>query len=179
MVANALLALAVADACGVPLSDAARGFASTTIPGGRSETLEIEGVTVIHDCYNANPPSLRAALDLLRDIRGKRRAIVVVGTMRELGADSAAMHREAAKAVIAIGPDVVGAIGEFAEAFAALGDDASGIKVVSGDTPEAVAKGLGKLIKKGDVVLLKASRGVKLEAIIPLLWPSLSPAEAH
>ncbi len=179
MVANAITALAACDAAGVPLEDAARGMATAEIPGGRSEMMEVEGVTVINDCYNANPPSLRAALDLLRDISGNRRAIVVVGSMRELGPDSAALHREAAKAVVALGPAVVAAIGDFATAFHDIGDHAAGIRVIAGDSPAAVAAELKPLIQPGDVVLLKASRGVRLETIVPLLWPSQSPAEAH
>jgi UDP-N-acetylmuramoyl-tripeptide--D-alanyl-D-alanine ligase len=179
-VGNAIIALAACDAAGVPLEQAARGLANTVIPGGRSEISEIEGVTVINDCYNANPASLRAALDLLRDIRGERRAIVVVGSMRELGPDAEALHREAAKAVIAMGPDVVAAVGDFAKAFQELGADADPSIVVSGATPVDVAEGLKPLVRPGDVLLLKASRGVRLESLIPLLWPSQSPAaEAH
>jgi UDP-N-acetylmuramoyl-tripeptide--D-alanyl-D-alanine ligase len=179
MVGNALIALAVAEACGVALADAARGLLKASIPGGRSETMEIEGVTVIHDCYNANPTSLRAALDLLRDIRGKRRAIVVVGTMRELGPASAELHQAGARAVLDLGPDVVAAVGDFAAAFAAQGAMPKPTRLVSAETPEAIAPLLRPLIKPGDVVLLKASRGVRLERLLPLLWPSYTPAEAH
>jgi UDP-N-acetylmuramoyl-tripeptide--D-alanyl-D-alanine ligase len=178
MVDNALIALAAADAAGIPLADAAAGLAAVTLPGGRSETMVVEGVTIINDCYNANPTSLRSALDLLRDVRGSRRAIVVVGTMRELGAQSAALHREGAKEVLAVGPDVIAAVGDFAPAFAELGD-AAPFTIVSGETPQAVAPALKPLIKAGDVVLLKASRGVRLETLLPLLFPSLAPAEAH
>jgi UDP-N-acetylmuramoyl-tripeptide--D-alanyl-D-alanine ligase len=180
MVGNAIIALAACDAAGVPLEQASGGLANTVIPGGRSEMSEIEGVTVINDCYNANPASLRAALDLLRDIRGSRRAIVVVGSMRELGPDAEALHREAAKAVVAIGPDVIAAVGDFVKAFKDLGADADPATVVSGDTPADIADALRPLVKAGDVVLLKASRGVRLETLVPLLWPSQSPAaEAH
>jgi UDP-N-acetylmuramoyl-tripeptide--D-alanyl-D-alanine ligase len=179
MVGNAIIALAACDAAGVAPEDAARGFAHTVIPGGRSEMSEIEGVTVINDCYNANPTSLRAALDLLRDVRGSRRAIVVVGSMRELGPEAAALHLEAAKAVTEIGPDIVAAVGDFAAAFRALGDHAGSIRVIAGDTPESVADELKSLLQPGDVMLLKASRGVRLEKLLPLLWSSQTPAEAH
>ena len=179
MVANALVALAVADATGVPLADAARGLANVALPGGRSEITEIDGFTVVNDCYNANPTSLVAALDLVRDLRGNRRAVVVVGTMRELGSEAAALHREAAKAVLALGPDLVAAIGDFVPAFAGLGD--GGPRIVGGATPEAVAAELKPLLQKGDIVLLKASRGVQLEKLLPLLWPDhqVAAAGAH
>jgi UDP-N-acetylmuramoyl-tripeptide--D-alanyl-D-alanine ligase len=179
MADNALIALAVADALGVSLTDAARSLAGVHIPGGRSEIIEVAGMTIINDCYNANPSSLRAALALLTDVRGRRRAAVVVGTMLELGAESPRFHREAAKAVLAAGPDVVGAVGEFATAFAALGAATGSSVVVAGETPEDVAPLLREHLGPGDVVLLKASRGVALEKLIPLLWPSLAPAEVH
>lgn len=179
MVGNALIALAVADACGVGVADAAKGLAAVTLPGGRSETMEIEGVTVINDCYNANPASLRAALALLRDLRGARRAIVVVGTMRELGETSDALHDEAAKAVVDLGPDVVAAVGDFQAAFARHQEYAKGTRLVAGATPEDVAGALRPLIQPGDVMLLKASRGVRLEKLLPLLWPSTAAAGAH
>jgi UDP-N-acetylmuramoyl-tripeptide--D-alanyl-D-alanine ligase len=179
MVANAMIALAVADAVGVPLADAARGLATTRIPGGRSEISEIEGVTVINDCYNANPSSVRSALDLLRDLRGTRRAIVVVGSMRELGTDSDTLHQEAARAVLDLGPDAVVAVGSFVAAFAALGDRLGATRFVGGATPEDVGAELKVLLRPGDVVLLKASRGVRLERLLPMVWPAFAEEEAH
>ena len=177
MVGNAIIALAVADILGVPLPDAAGALAGTRIPGGRSDLFEADGCLVIDDSYNANPASLRAALDLLTSVRGARRAVVVVGTMRELGQASAALHRDAARAVLETGPAVIAAIGEFAPAFAELG--AGGAELVSGATPVEVAEPLKGLVRPGDVILLKASRGVALEQLIPILWPSHHPTEAH
>jgi len=179
MVANAMIALAVADAAGVPLAEAARGLTTAQIPGGRVEVREIEGVTVINDCYNANPTSVRSALDLLRDLRGTRRAIVVVGTMRELGGEEEALHQEVAREVLDLGPDAVVAVGAFVKAFQSLGDRLSATKFIAGETPEDVAAGLKDLLAPGDVVLLKASRGVRLERLLPIVWPSLAEAEAH
>lgn len=170
MVANALIALAAAHATGVRLADAAAAVGAAALPGGRSEVREIGGVTLINDCYNSNPASLRAALDLLVAVRGSRRSVAVVGTMRELGSESARLHREAAEAVVAARPAVVAAIGEFATAFAGLGLPA-GTRLVAGATPDAVAGGLKAELRRDDVVLLKASRGVQLERIIPMLWP--------
>ena len=177
MVANALVALAVADAVGVPLADAAAALAQARLPAGRSEVLELGGMTVINDCYNANPASFAAALDLLAAVRGQRRTVVVVGTMRELGAASAELHREVAGRIVEAHPDVVAAVGDFGPALEALKGRLKGRKLVTGETPEAVADRLRALLKEGDVVLLKASRGVQLERLIPLLWPA--PAEGR
>src|SRR6185369_3807796 len=171
MVGNAISALAACDAAGVPLEEAAGGLAKTVIPGGRSEMSEIEGVTVINDCYNANPASLRAALDLLRDIRGSRRAIVVVGSMRELGPDAEALHREAAKAVVAMGPDVVAAVGDFAKAFRELGADAEPITIVAGvarrapGNPVTVALAVPDPRRRGALDAVLAAPSLRIELL--------------
>ncbi len=178
MVANALIALATADAAGVKLERAAPGLARTSIPGGRSELMEMDGVTVIDDSYNANPGSVRAALDLLGALRGARRTVVVIGTMRELGAESERLHREAAEAVLAAKPDVVAAVGEFVSAFESL-NRKQGPEIVGAADADAIAPKLKDLIRSGDVVLLKASRGVALEKVIPVVWPNLQRAEEH
>lgn len=179
MVANALLALAVADALGVPLDLAAAALGDARLPAARSEVLEIEGVTVINDCYNANPASFAAALDLLAALRGERRAVVVAGTMRELGGASGALHREVAARIADAQPDLVAAVGEFAPAFESLGGKIKRKRLLVGETPEAVAPALKEQLRPGDVVLLKASRGVQLERVLPLLWPSYQTGEVH
>jgi UDP-N-acetylmuramoyl-tripeptide--D-alanyl-D-alanine ligase len=178
MVANALIALAAADAAGVKLERAAQGIARTSIPGGRGELMEMDGVTVINDSYNANPGSLRAALDLLGAVRGVRRAVVVVGTMRELGAESERLHREAAEAVLKAKPAVVAAVGEFVPAFESI-EKKEGPEFAFAKDADAIAPLLKDLIRSGDVVLLKASRGVALERVIPIVWPKFQRAEAH
>ena len=178
MVANALIALAAADAAGVKLERAAQGIARTSIPGGRAELMEMDGVTVINDSYNSNPGSLRAALDLLGTLRGARRTVVVVGTMRELGAESERLHREAAEAVLAAKPDVVAAVGEFVSAFESL-KIGTGLEIAVAQDADAIAPKLKDLIRSGDVVLLKASRGVTLEKVIPVVWPNFQRVEAH
>jgi UDP-N-acetylmuramoyl-tripeptide--D-alanyl-D-alanine ligase len=176
---NALVALAVADALGVSLADAVRGLAATVLPAGRTVLSEREGVTVLDDTYNANPASMAAALDLLQAVRGSRRAVVVVGTMRELGAASAQFHAALAERILALRPDVVAAVGAFAPAFDALADRYGGTRVLTGTAPADVAPGLMAELRPGDVALFKASRGVRLERLFPLLWPSLGGGEAH
>lgn len=178
MVANALVALAAADAAGVKLERAVAGIQKTVIPGGRAELMEMDGVTVINDSYNANPGSLRAALDLLGALRGERRTVVVVGTMRELGPESERLHKEGAEAVLAAKPDVVAAVGEFVPAFESL-KQKNGPEIALAKDADAIAPKLKDLIRSGDVVLLKASRGVTLEKVIPVVWPTTQRAEAH
>ncbi len=179
MAANALVALAVADTLGVPPAQAAPALAAARIPAGRSEVLEVDGVTLLQDYYNANPDSFGAALDLLDAVRGGRRAVVVAGTMRELGAASEALHADVASRIVAARPAVIAAVGEFVRAFHAPGLDLRGADLVEGATPEAVAPALKARLRPGDVVLLKASRGVELERLVSLLWPSLTTPETH
>jgi UDP-N-acetylmuramoyl-tripeptide--D-alanyl-D-alanine ligase len=178
-VENALAALAAADAVGVPLVDAVRGLASAALPYGRTAVMEIEGVTVIDDTYNANPPSVAAALDLLQALRGDRRAVLVLGTMRELGAASTDFHATVAEWAAMLRPAVIVAIGDFAPAFAALGEHPGGAELLTGAAPGEVAERLKQLIRPGDIVLFKASRGVRLEQLFPILWPSYGGGEAH
>ena len=178
-VGNALVALAVADILGVPLADAARGLAQASLPGGRAAVLEIGGVTVINDTYNANPASMAAALDLLQAVRGARRTVVVVGTMRELGAASADFHASMAERILDLRPDVVVAVGEFAPAFDVLAERLGGTQLVTGATPGDVAARLAQALHAGDVSLFKASRGVRLEQLFPILWPSYGGGEVH
>ena len=178
-VENALAALAVADALGVPLADAARGLAAAALPYGRTAVLEIGGVTVIDDTYNANPPSVAAALDLLQALRGDRRVVVVLGTMRELGATAADFHAAAAEHAATLRPAVIAAIGDFAPAFRALGEHPGGAELLTGAAPGDVAARLKESLRPGDIVLFKASRGVRLEQLFPILWPSYGGREAH
>ena len=178
-VGNALVALAVADALGVPLADAARGLAQASLPGGRTAVFEIDGVTVVNDTYNANPASMAAALELLQAVRGTRRTIVVVGTMRELGAASADFHASMAERILDLRPAVVAAVGEFAPAFEALAGRIKRKRLLTGAAPGDVAERLKHALHPGDVVLFKASRGVRLEQLFPMLWPSYGGGEAH
>lgn len=179
MAANAMLALAAAEAAGVPPADAAAAIEAVAIPGGRSEITEVDGITLINDCYNANPQSFQAALDLLSAVRGGRRAIVVAGSMRELGADAERLHRETAEMILAAHPDLIVAIGDFVAAFEAQGERVRPDALLAGPTPETVGLELRERLQPGDVVLLKASRGVQLERLIPILWPAHAGAEAQ
>ncbi len=179
MVGNALIALAVADALGVPLDAAARAVATARLPAGRSEVFDVDGVTVINDSYNANPSSFAAALDLLAALSRDRRAVVVAGTMRELGAASGELHREVAAHILAARPAVIAAVGEFVPAFGEVIPPRERPALLTGEGPLDVAADLKARLRAGDVVLLKASRGVELERIIPVLWPSRTATEVH
>ncbi len=165
--ANAMLALAVARTLGVPVSDAGAALARMPVPAMRGGWETIGGVTVINDAYNANPPSMRAALALLRQVGAGRQRVAVLGTMRELGAHSDTQHDAIARAALDAGADVIVAVGEFAAAFArvAPGD----VRVLAAPDPEAAWERLAPVLAPDALLLLKGSRGVRLERLLPLL----------
>ncbi|MBW0173678.1 MAG: UDP-N-acetylmuramoyl-tripeptide--D-alanyl-D-alanine ligase [Vulcanococcus sp.] len=162
---NLLLALAVARELGVPL--AALGQLQVEVPGGRNRRLERGGLTLLDETYNASPEAVLAALDLLAAQPGRRFA--VLGTMLELGDQSVALHRRVAERAASLGLDglVVVSQGAEAEAMAAAAAPLSRLAVVA--QPEQAVEPLAAWLQRGDVLLLKASRGVALERLIPLL----------
>ena len=174
---NAALVLAVAREFGVAADDVARGLAAMPAPPMRSTVMPLGRALLLNDAYNANPGSARAALALLGDIGGARQRVVVLGTMRELGVHSARAHREVAEAALAGRHDLVCGIGEFASALRALALEASiDPRASSGDSRVITAVDVEDLwpllaphLAPDAAILLKASRGVKLERLVPLL----------
>ena len=162
---NALVALAVARALGVPDGAAVAGLAEADVPPMRMQRRNVgDGVTLLDDAYNANPASVRAALDTLAELDWPGRKLVVLGDMLELGAAATDYHREAGEHVGRLAPANFLAVGEFAEAMAAasgLPGDRVHCFATSADAADAVAG----LVRPGDLVLLKASRGVRLERV--------------
>lgn len=164
---NAMLALAVARSCGVTMEDAARGIASMPQPKMRTAWEQHGKATVINDAYNSNPGSARAAIELVRSAGGERQRVIVLGTMRELGAGAAQCHADIARLAVESGADVVAGIGEFAPALDRLAGGAA--KVVTADDVEALWPRLEPLLSADALILLKASRGVRLERLVPYL----------
>jgi UDP-N-acetylmuramoyl-tripeptide--D-alanyl-D-alanine ligase len=162
---NLLLALAVAQELGVEL--AALRQLEVDVPGGRNRRLELGGLTLLDETYNASPEAVLAALELLASQPGRRFA--VLGTMLELGEQSVDLHRRVAERAAALGLEglVVVSSGAEAEAMAAAAQGLPRLAVVA--EPEQAAGPLGDWLQPGDVLLLKASRGIALERLIPLL----------
>ena len=162
---NLLLALAVGSHLGVDPASAAQ--LQVNIPGGRNRRLQQGGLTLLDETYNASPEAVLAALDLLADQPGRRFA--VLGTMLELGDRSIELHQQVAARAAALKLDGVVLVdgGDEGHAMANVASGLDRLALVA--TPEAAAAPLGQWLKAGDVVLLKASRGVALERLIPLL----------
>jgi len=162
---NLLLALAVAEELGL---DPARWQPlEVALPGGRSRRLEIGGVRVLDETYNASPEAVLASLDLLGRQPGRR--IAVLGTMLELGDQSLPLHRQVAERARQLNLDGLLIVDGGAEGEAMLAA-ASGLpRLECVTSPEAAAAPLAEWLEPGDVLLLKGSRGVALERLIPLL----------
>lgn len=164
---NAMLALAAAREAGVAPARAVAALAAARIPGGRGTVLERAGLTIVDDTYNANPASLRRALEFAHWLAGRRRRplVVVVGSMLELGPESARLHAAAAREIVALAPALVAAVGEFVPAFEAYRPVLRERLLVAPDA-EALGPRLKAALPGNAVVLLKASRGVALERVL-------------
>ncbi len=170
-VRNALLALGLAREWGVDPAAAAAGIDRVPRPKLRGEWHSFGGVRVLADCYNANPPSTVAAVELLARLPAKGSKVAVLGTMRELGASAELLHRRTAESVAAAagkGVDVVVATGAFVEAFRPFAH-ALGNRLVAAADPVEAYRALAPRLEGGEVVLLKGSRGEALERWLPLL----------
>jgi len=164
-VANALAAIGALHALHVPLAALAAGAGAVRFSSLRGEILELPGdVVVVNDCYNANPVSMRAALEHLAavaDRRAARRVVAVLGDMRELGPAAAGFHHEAGAQAAAVGVELLVAVGDHAR------DYLRGFGGPAEQAPDAesAAELAARLVRPGDVVLVKGSRGVGLERV--------------
>ena len=170
---NAMLALATARELGVALADAAAGIARMPQPPMRSAVEPLGDALLLNDAYNANPGSARAALELLTAVGANRQRVAVLGTMRELGETSAQLHREVARAALAGGADIVAGIGEFRAALQVVG--AGDPRVVIGSDVDDLWPVLQPRLHANAAILLKASRGVRLERLLPYLIAWATP----
>jgi UDP-N-acetylmuramoyl-tripeptide--D-alanyl-D-alanine ligase len=165
---NAIRAWAVGQALGLDPAASASALEHFTLPGGRGELMQVGRLTILNDCYNANPQSFRSAIETARALRDKRRLVFLAGTMRELGSEGAALHGEIADALVELDPDLLGAVGDFVPALekyaSRLGD-----RLVTAADPMALGDRLAPRLNGDEVVVLKASRGVALERILPAL----------
>jgi len=164
---NAMLAVAVARACGVPDAAALEGISSVQPLDMRGRWLTIGGLTVINDAYNANPASMREAIALLDALDGRRPRVLVLGTMRELGSQAPSLHEEIAARALSSGATIVAGIGDFVGPLSARADVRARV-VTAPDVPELWAA-LAQRLPRNAIVMLKASRGVRLERLVPLL----------
>ena len=162
---NTMLAIAVARSCGVSDEAAAAGIGSMPQPKMRTAWEQIGDITLINDAYNANPGSTRAAIDLLKNVGDGRQRVIVLGTMRELGDASDRCHDDISRLALESGADVIGAVGEYVKSFRRVAPDDSRL-VLAGNVADLWPL-LSPRVSRNAVILLKASRGVQLEQLVP------------
>lgn len=171
-VANAMAAIAVGVEAGISLGECCAALAELAPEDKRGQVLTIGGAKVINDCYNSNPEALKAMIRTLAAMpagpRGRR--ILVAGAMLELGPQSAELHAECGRAAAEAGIDLIAGVSGDAGALADAAEQAGG-KAEFFETPEQAGEWLRETTRAGDVALLKASRGVRLERALEA-WQS-------
>jgi UDP-N-acetylmuramoyl-tripeptide--D-alanyl-D-alanine ligase len=174
---NGATALAVALAAGVPPLAAAAGLETVALPPHRSAALPAGGRTILDDCYNANPASMRAGIAaVVAAVGAGATAFAILGDMLEIGADAEAQHRALGREA---GTKLAGvvAVGEHAAAVAGGAREAGlpAARAVAAATPEEAARLAAGWTAPGDWILVKASRGLRLERAVEALRAALAP----
>jgi UDP-N-acetylmuramoyl-tripeptide--D-alanyl-D-alanine ligase len=167
-VTNALAAAAVGFALNLPGTLIAQGLAKFRPAAMRSQVIAHHGVHIINDCYNANPASMKAALQVLADWKPARERVAVLGDMLELGRQSDHMHREVGQFAAGLTLSRLIVCGDLSRETAAGARQAgmSQEKLVELPDASSAADLLKKTVRQGDVVLVKGSRGMKMEQIV-------------
>jgi UDP-N-acetylmuramoyl-tripeptide--D-alanyl-D-alanine ligase len=161
---NAMLAVTVARGFGVTLEQMQFGLSRMAQPSMRAAVTAIGGALLVNDAYNANPPSMRAALDLLDAVGRTRPKVAILGSMRELGPQADALHDDIARDAAARDLTLLVGLGDFASAFArtAPGDP----RVLTAPDVPDVLDALQARLPQNAAILLKGSRGAKLERLV-------------
>jgi UDP-N-acetylmuramoyl-tripeptide--D-alanyl-D-alanine ligase len=165
--ANAALAVALAMELGMTMKEAARGLAKLAYTDKRLHIVVSQGIKIIDDTYNASPDSMRAAIDVLISVQGKRK-IAILGDMFELGSQEEEYHYQVGEYASMAGVDVIISVGKNAKQID-LGARAGGAKSIHFDTKDLLIGVLAQWIRPGDVVLVKGSRGMAMDEIVKQL----------
>ncbi|ULL13965.1 UDP-N-acetylmuramoyl-tripeptide--D-alanyl-D-alanine ligase [Paenibacillus sp. H1-7] len=172
-VQNALAAAAAASQLGIPADKIAEGFQALTLTGMRMEKImSPHGFLIINDAWNASPISMAAAIDAMKQLEGFSRRVLVLGDMLELGEQEEEFHRDIGRN---IDPDAIdfvftiGSLGKYIALEAEKRFPPGGGRVRSFEDKEELVKELKCSLKERDAILLKGSRGMQLETIVPFL----------
>lgn len=160
-VRDALSAIAVGRALGMDDGAISEGLSRFKNTGMRQDIYEYNGATIIRDCYNANPDSMRASLSLLRDLDVAGKRICALGDMRELGIGAAELHRQIGEFAAACA-DKIFVTGEYAESYCA----GAGGKCIICEDKKSLADKLSEHMKAGDALLVKGSYGTKMWQVL-------------
>jgi len=166
---NALLALAMGAHLGLEAEQIRRGLAQCAPAPHRMESFQVHGVWVLDDCYNANPDSMRAALETFCRLPCAGRRVAVLGEMAELGPYAEAAHAEVGQLAAALGVEQLFAVGAWAGVMASAARAQGLLRVLELAQPESVAGALRQFLRPGDAVLIKGSRRMRLEQVVEAL----------
>jgi UDP-N-acetylmuramoyl-tripeptide--D-alanyl-D-alanine ligase len=172
---NAIAALAVALEAGVELDAAIAALETLTAGDKRGQVIEIDGASILNDCYNSNPEALQSMIHTLAT-RPARRRILVAGEMLEMGEQGPALHTACGRVAAEAGLDLVAGVQGNAEYLAAAACK-GGVAALFLPDAEAAGRWLVENLRAGDVVLVKGSRGVRLERAIESLQAGRSKQE--
>ena len=174
---NALAALACAQVLGEDLPSAIRRLSDFPGLPGRLAITQRDGLRIIDDSYNANPASLQAALQVLSELECSGRKIAVLGDMLELGDRSDQLHAEAGRQAVAAGVDFLAAVGPQARGLLESAWEAGLDSSAGRSFPSAEEAGefLSDWVRPGDAVLVKGSRGMRMERVIACFTTSSTP----
>nr|MDD6335584.1 UDP-N-acetylmuramoyl-tripeptide--D-alanyl-D-alanine ligase [bacterium] len=167
MVLNALAAIAAGRELGLDTDEIRRGIAAYQPVGGRMKIERAGGITVLNDVYNANPGSVRAAIDVLAHAQGRK--VAILGDMLELGEQAMAYHRQIGEYAAAAGLDALYCVGPLSQSMAQGARQAGMACVQHAADQQGLLLGLPGQIMPGDTVLVKASRGMGLEKTVAFL----------
>lgn len=172
MIYNALAGVAVGYALGMDNDEIARGIEKLVPIAGRNNLIEAKHYTIIDDCYNANPASMKSSLDVLA--YADTRKVAILGDMGELGADELAMHREVGAYAAFKNTDVLVCIGALSKDMAEAAKETvlateKNMKVFHFDTKEDFYQNMGQILKENDTILVKASHFMEFPEIVKKL----------
>ncbi len=168
-VVNALFAIAIGAELGLGRAAVVKGLAGCRPARRRLESWEVNGVCLLDDVYNANADSMVAALQALRELPCKGRRVAVLGDMAELGAHSDSAHEEVGRRAAELGVEQLFAVGKMAPLMARAARSAGLNRIFEFADVETAGAAVKSFVKSGDLVLLKASRAMRLERIVDLL----------
>ena len=168
MVYNALAAAAVGRIYGLTIEEIRRGIESLETIRGRFKMIETDKFLVVDDCYNANPMSMKASLDVLQDGLGRR--VAILGDMGELGTDEVALHEGVGVHAGHCKIDACICVGPLAAHIAKKASETNpDLTVIQENDLESLLKNLNTYVKKGDTILVKASHFMKFENVVKAL----------
>ena len=167
MVYNALAAAAVGRCMGLSKEQIQKGISKVQAVGGRSHVIGLPSCTLIDDCYNANPVSMKAAIDLLMMALGRK--VAILGDMFELGEKEKELHGEVGAYAAEKGVDVVICAGELSRHLYESALAGKQTKAYYFETRDEMLKGLKDILQRGDNILVKASHGMDFEKVVKFL----------